>query len=107
VLKLLKQLLEGGRAQSIILTTLAHSRLNDHMESSNAEIRELAALNIGSISYNEKGKEVTIKAESIPILCRMLHDKVSKCRQAATRALVSLAQLKEGKVEIFDLEKLD
>jgi len=37
----------------------------------------------------------------------MLFDKVSKCRQAATRALVSLAQLKEGKVEIYDLEKLD
>ena len=69
VLKLLKTLLEGGRAQSIILTTLAHSRLNDHMSSINPEIRELAALNLGSISFNERGKEVTIKAESIPILC--------------------------------------
>jgi len=61
------------------------------MGSANPIIRELAALNIGSISYNERGKEITIKAESIPILCNMLHDKVPKCRQAATRGLVSLA----------------
>jgi len=77
------------------------------MQSKNIIIRELAALNIGSISYNEKGKEITIKAESIPILCEMLNDSISKCRRAATRALVSLAQLKEGKVEIYDLGKLD
>ena len=64
-------------------------------------------MNIGSISYNERGKEVTIKAASIPILCEMLHDSVSKCWRAATWALVSLAQLKEGKVEIYDLGKLD
>lgn len=76
------------------------------MKSSNDEIRELAALNIGSISYNERGKEATIKAESIPILCGMLDDKVSACREAATRALVSLAQLKAGKVEIFELGRL-
>jgi len=49
------------------------------MGSANPIIRELAALNIGSISYNERGKEITIKAESIPILCNMLHDKVPKC----------------------------
>ena len=77
------------------------------MESKNIQIRELAALNIGSISYNERGKEITIKSESIPILCKMLHDPISKCRWAATRALVSLAQLKEGKVEIYDLDKLN
>ena len=79
VLKLMKTLLEGGRSQSIILSTLAHSRLNDHMKSHNPIIRELASLNLGSISYNERGKEITIKAESIPILCHMLHDKVPKC----------------------------
>ncbi len=50
---------------------------------------------------------MTIKEGSIPILCRMLHDPISKCRRAATRALVSLAQLKEGKVEINDLGKLE
>lgn len=37
----------------------------------------------------------------------MLDDKVPDCRIAATRSLSSLAQLKEGKVEIHTLEKLD
>lgn len=37
----------------------------------------------------------------------MLFDKVSDVRTAATRALASLAQLKAGKVEIYDLEMLD
>ena len=37
----------------------------------------------------------------------MLHDTVSEVRTAATRALASLAQLKAGKVEIYDLEMLD
>lgn len=98
VLKLMNVLLEGGRSQSIILTTLAHPRLNEHLQSKNKVIRELAARNLGSISFNERGKEATIKAESIPLLCKMLHDEVSDCRVAATRALCSLAQLKEGKV---------
>lgn len=65
VLTLLKLLLEGERAPSIILSTQALSRLNDHLKSENKYIRELAALNLGSISYNERGKEYTIKAESI------------------------------------------
>ncbi len=104
---LLKILLEGGRAQSIILTTMAHQRLNDHMESSNPKIRELSALILGSISYNERGKEVTIQAESIPIMCKMLDDLTSECRVAATRALTSLSQIKSGKVQIFELERCD
>lgn len=103
----MKILLEGGRAQSIVLTTSAHSRLNDHLSSESREIRELSALNLGSISYNERGKEATISADSIPILCKMLDDDVSACRVAATRALTSLAQVKEGKVQIYNLEKLD
>jgi hypothetical protein len=37
----------------------------------------------------------------------MLNDKVSACRIAASRALCSLAQLKAGKVEIYDLGFLD
>lgn len=65
ILTLLKILLEGERAPSIILSTQALSRLNDHLKSENKFIRELAALNLGSISYNERGKEYTIKAESI------------------------------------------
>jgi hypothetical protein len=65
VLSLLKLLLEGERAPSIVLSTQALSRLNDHLKSENKFIRELAALNLGSISYNERGKEYTIKANSI------------------------------------------
>jgi hypothetical protein len=37
----------------------------------------------------------------------MLHDKVSDVRTAASRSLASVAQLKAGKVEIYDLEMLD
>ena len=37
----------------------------------------------------------------------MLFDKVSLVRTAASRSLVSLAQLKAGKVQIYDLEMLD
>lgn len=37
----------------------------------------------------------------------MLHDEVSEVRTAATRALASIAQLKSGKVEIYDFEMLD
>jgi hypothetical protein len=68
VLTLLKLLLEGERAPSIVLSTQALSRLNDHLVSENKFIRELAALNLGSISYNERGKEYTIKAKSIKLL---------------------------------------
>lgn len=37
----------------------------------------------------------------------MLHDSVPEVRTAATRALSSLAQLKSGKIEIYDLEELE
>lgn len=37
----------------------------------------------------------------------MLTDTVSDVRTASTRALVSLAQQKEGKVQIYDLDKLN
>lgn len=37
----------------------------------------------------------------------MLFDSVSEVRTAATRALASLAQLKAGKVEIYDLDMMD
>lgn len=37
----------------------------------------------------------------------MLFDRFSDVRTAATRALASLAQLKAGKVQIYDLEMLD
>jgi len=64
-------------------------------------------MNLGSISYNMRGKEKTIEAQSIEPLCRMLFDVEEEVRSAATRALASLAQLKEGKIEIYDLEMLD
>lgn len=50
---------------------------------------------------------MTIEAKSIPHLCQMLHDEVSEVRTASTIALTSLAQLKAGKVEIYDLDMLD
>jgi hypothetical protein len=56
------------------LGTPALARLNTHLSSKNAKIRELAALNIGSISFNAYGKERTIEAHSIEPLSRMLFD---------------------------------
>lgn len=62
ILSLLKILTEGERAPLILLNTPALARLNSHLVSKNDKIRELAALNLGSISYNTKGKEKTIEA---------------------------------------------
>lgn len=107
ILSLMKVLAEGEKAPLILLNAPTLARLNTHLASKNAQIRELAALNIGSISFNVLGKERTIEAKSIEPLTRMLFDKVSEVRTAATRALASLAQLKAGKVEIYDLEMLD
>lgn len=107
ILQLMKILAEGEKAPIILLSTPVLARLNKHLASKNAEIRELAALNLGSISYNVKGKERTIEAHSIEPLTKMLFDKVSEVRTAATRALASLAQLKAGKVEIYDLDMMD
>ena len=67
----------------------------------------MAALNLGSISYNSLGKETTIECGSIPPLCEMLNDSVTDVRTASTRALASLSQYKEGKVQIYDLDKLN
>lgn len=91
----------------VVQGTDALKHLNSHLTSSHQKIRELAALNLGSISYQAIGRENTINAESIPPLCVMLTDKVSEVRTASTRALCSLAQMKEGKVEIYDLDKLN
>lgn len=107
ILTLMKILMEGGGAPSIILSTPSLLRLNSHLTSDHALIRELSALNLGSISYNVSGKERTIEAKSIEPLTVMLHDEISEVRTAASRALSSLAQLKAGKVEIYDLEMLD
>ena len=98
ILSLIKVLAEGEKAPVILLNTPSLARLNSHLVSKNAQIRELAALNIGSISFNVLGKEKTIEAKSIEPLTKMLFDKVSEVRTAASRALASLAQLKLGKV---------
>lgn len=107
ILQLIKILDEGEKAPAILLQTPALARLNTHLASKNEAIRELAALNIGSISFNTSGKERTIEAKSIAPLTKMLFDKFSEVRTSATRTLASLAQLKAGKVEIYDLEMLD
>ena len=74
ILRLLKVLIEGDKAPSILLGTPVLARLNSHLASKNPKIRELAALNIGSISYNTLGKDRTIEAKSIEPLTKMLHD---------------------------------
>lgn len=98
ILQLLKILNEGELAPMVVQSGDSLNRLNNHLTSTNYEIRELAAMNLGSISYNSMGKEQCIEAKSIPPLCEMLTDKVSEVRTAATRALNSLAQYKDGKV---------
>lgn len=85
-------------APMVIQSSDALGRLNSHLTSPEYKIRELSAMNLGSISYNQIGKEQAIDAGSIAPLCKMLSDKVSEVRTAATRALNSLAQNKEGKV---------
>lgn len=98
ILTLLRILNEGELAPMVIQGTDAITRLNSHLKSQDFQIRELAAVNLGSISYNTVGKEQCIEDGSIHPLCDMLTDKISQVRTAATRALVSLSQYKEGKV---------
>jgi hypothetical protein len=52
-------------ATPFILNTPVLARLNDHLTSSDWKIRQLAAENLGSISYNVDGKLQTIEAGSI------------------------------------------
>jgi hypothetical protein len=56
------------------LGTPALTRLNTLLSSKNANLRELAAMNIGSISFNAHGKERAIEAHSIEPLTKMLFD---------------------------------
>lgn len=107
ILKLMTILLEGALATSLILGTPVLIRLNQHLKAKNWQIRKLAAENLGSISYNMQGKGSTIDAKSIPPLCEMLCDDISEVRTASVRALASLAQLKEGKIQIYDLDMLN
>jgi hypothetical protein len=65
ILELINQLLHGDMATPFILNTPVLARLNDHLTSSDWKIRQLAAENLGSISYNVDGKLQTIEANSI------------------------------------------
>jgi len=103
----MKILNEGEMAPMVVQGTDVLDRLNAHLISDHQKIRELSAMNIGSISYNSIGKDQTIDAGSIEPLCTMLTDKVSDVRKAASRALNSLSQYKAGKVQIYDLDKLN
>ena len=107
ILELLKILLEGESAAMVVQGSEILQHLNDHLVSKHPKIREMSAMNLGSISFNSIGREQTIEADSIPPLCNMLTDKVNEVRQASTRALASFSQYKEGKVQIFDLDKLN
>lgn len=107
ILQLMCVLLEGDLATSLILNTPVLERLNTHLASTNWQIRKLAAENLGSISYNVMGKRAAIEADSIPPLCNMLNDEIFDVRSSAVRALASVAQLKEGKIQIYDLDKLN
>lgn len=91
IMRLINILLEGEMATDLILSTPVLVRLNGHLKSQNWKIRQLAAENLGSISYNVMGKSSTIEAKSIPPLCEMLSDEVFECRASALRALASLA----------------
>lgn len=92
ILELLFILNGGEDAPAVVSATKALKHLNSHLTSTNARIREMAAMNLGSISYQTMGKDNTIMAGSIPPLCDMLIDRVSEVRMASTRALASLAQ---------------
>ena len=78
-------------ATQLLLSTSVLVRLNEHLKAKNWEIRKLSAENLGSISFNAKGKVATIEAGSIPPLCEMLSDDIYEVRTSAVRALASLA----------------
>jgi len=107
IVTLMKVLAEGDKGPGILMATPVLARLNAHLLSKNAKIREFAALSIESVSFNTLDKERTIEAKSIEPLTKMLHESVSNVRTPASRYIASLAQLKAGKVEIYDLELFD
>ena len=107
ILQLLNILLEGDMATPYVLNTPVLARLNKHLAAKEWQIRQLAAENLCSISFNDDGKTQTIEAGSIQPLTEMLTDTISDVRTSAVCALASLAQLKEGKIQIYDLDKLN
>ena len=53
----MKILNEGESAAVVVQGTHILKYLNGHLKSNNAKIREMAAMNLGSISYNSIGRE--------------------------------------------------
>lgn len=107
ILQLINILLEGDMATPYVLNTPILPRLNKHLTAKEWQIRQLAAENLCSISFNDDGKIQTIEAGSITPLTEMLTDTISDVRMSAVCALASLAQLKEAKIQIYDLDKLN
>lgn len=85
-------------ATPYVLNTPVLARLNKHLGAKEWQVRQLAAENLCSISFNDDGKTQTIEAGSILPLTEMLTDSISDVRTSAVCALASLAQLKEGKI---------
>lgn len=85
-----------------MLKTPGILRLADKLTHASTEIREKACLCLRGISYNEDGKAAIIKDKCVPRICDKLEDAALKVRVAVTGTLASLAQLKQGKVEIIE-----
>ena len=54
-----------------------------------------------------EGKFKTVASGSIKVLCPLLKSEVSEVRCSVARCLASLAQLKEGKLQIFANDVMD
>ena len=61
ILELMELLLHGDMATPFVLNTPVLDRLNTHLASTEWRIRQLAAQNLGSISFNVDGKRQTIE----------------------------------------------
>jgi chromatin segregation and condensation protein Rec8/ScpA/Scc1 (kleisin family) len=57
---------------------------------------------LNAISFNEKGKNQIIQDGCVLKVCEKLRDSEENVRVAITFCLASLAQLKQGKVEMLD-----
>lgn len=66
------------------------------------QIRELAIQVLACLSFLEAGKVKIIAGGCVSLLCARLKDSSTQARENATLALASLAQMKQGKVEILD-----
>ena len=65
-------------------------RLNGLLENPSDQIKEDAAENLASISFDEDGKAKTVASGSIKLLAPLLSSEVSAVRCSAARCLASL-----------------